>query len=225
MKRFNIILVTCLVALTGSLKAHAQYYQIANQVTNLISPALSGSFKYRGFVEVAGMAGVGQNRLNTVDISTSQGFQYASWFFMGAGLGIDIVHGNNDKFQPFDGGNYPGWMQHKTGRTKVMIPVFSDFRFNIGPAAGTSFFIDLKLGASWLMGNGYLTAGNARLTGQPQFYFRPSIGVRVPVNGKNSLQAFNVGASYQLITSGNNYYYYADSPTFSSLGLSIAYEW
>ena len=42
-------------------------------------------------MDVTGVAGVGNNKLNHVEISTSQGYQYNSWFYMGAGLGIDVV--------------------------------------------------------------------------------------------------------------------------------------
>lgn len=228
MKRLYMMLATAVVALAVSTGASAQYYQIANQLTNIISPALSGSFKYKGFVEMAGMAGIGGHRANFVDISTSQGFQYASWFFMGAGLGVDIVrgHSKDEGWADVPGRGVPGWSDHSVSTTKVMIPVFSDFRFNIGPASGTSFFIDLKVGASWLIGSSYLDTGNSRLTGDTQFYFRPSMGVRIPVNSSNSSQAVNIGVSYQLITSNNNYaYYYDNSLTLNSLGVSIAYEW
>lgn len=72
-------------------KASAQYYEIATQLPQLISPALSGSLNYKGFVELSGTAGIGNNRVNDIGISTTQGFRYASWFFMGVGAGVDVV--------------------------------------------------------------------------------------------------------------------------------------
>lgn len=77
------LLVIALMLAAGSQASRAQYYEITNQLTNLISPALSGSFNYKGYVEASGLAGVGHNRANFIGISTTQGFRYASWFYMG----------------------------------------------------------------------------------------------------------------------------------------------
>ena len=73
MKRFNLILLTLFAMLPAAVSA--QYYQIANQIPQLLSPALSGSLNYKGFVELTGMPGLGHNRANIIDISTTQGFQ------------------------------------------------------------------------------------------------------------------------------------------------------
>ena len=59
-----------------------------------------------------------------------------------------------------------------------------------------------------------------------QFYFRPSIGVRIPINSQNPKQAVNVGLTYQLLTSNNNYTYWHDnSVTLNNLGLTVGFEW
>lgn len=211
------IIVALIISVTCVIPSHAQYYQIANQLTSLLSPALSGSLKYKGFVEAKGVAGFGDHRANFVGISTTQGFQYASWFFMGAGMGIDMVKGQDADINPDN--NY----YHSSSSTRAMIPVFSDFRFNI-PTGSASLFIDLKLGAAWLLGNRYLQLENARLTTATQFYMVPSIGVRIPTNGKNPKQAFNIGLTYQLLTA-NNRYYDSNSVTLSSLGVTLGFEW
>lgn len=50
--------------------------------------------------------------------------------------------------------------------------------------------------------------------------------MRIPVNASNPRQAVNIGVTYQLITSNNNWTYWDDnSATLNGLGLSIAYEW
>ena len=42
----------------------------------------------------------------------------------------------------------------------------------------------------------------------------------------DSRKAINIGVSYQLLTSNNNYYYWqSDSMTLNNLGLTIGYEW
>ena len=81
MKRIYRLLLA-VVLLGCSTAASAQYYQMANQLTNLISPALSGSFNYKGYVDFSGIAGLGTARANFFGISTVQGFKYADWFFI-----------------------------------------------------------------------------------------------------------------------------------------------
>ncbi len=221
MKRFYLLVIA--LAFLLPLHVPAQYYQIANQLPQLISPALSGSLNYKGFVEVSGLAGVGHNRANVIDFSTTQGFQYSSWFFMGVGAGVDVVMAQ----QPQDWRPNPDYdyMYRGNTKTKVMIPLFSDFRFNIGSQEATSFFIDFKVGASWLIGSDYLRMADGFMTNETQFYFRPSVGLRIPVSKERPDHAVNVGVSYQLLTSNNNYYWNDNSLTLNNLGISIGYEW
>ena len=220
LKRFNLILLTLFAMLPAAVSA--QYYQIANQIPQLLSPALSGSLNYKGFVELTGMPGLGHNRANIIDISTTQGFQYSSWFFMGVGAGVDAVMaqqpGNWHPTPDYD------YMYRGNTKTKVMIPLFSDFRFTFGPAT-SSFFIDLKVGAAWLIGSDYLRMADGFMSNSTQFYFRPTIGMRIPVSAQKPNQAFNVGVTYQLLTSNNNYYYYSNSLTLNNIGISVSYEW
>ncbi len=220
--------IIALALLGSAATASAQYYELANQLTNMISPALSGSFSYKGFVDVDGLAGVGHNRANFIGISTTQGFQYASWFYMGAGLGLDVVMSQApDGPVDWPGSAWDDGYYSASGTTKVMLPIFSDFRFNIGSgtANGISAFIDIKLGASWLLGNDYLRFDDYYMTNSAQFLLRPSIGVRIPVSAKNPKQAINIGLTYQLLTSGSYYSYYGGSQTLNSLGASISFEW
>lgn len=225
MKAFKSLLLILMLA-AAHLTASAQYYQIANQLSNLIQPALSGSLSYRGFVELSGTAGIGTNRANILGISTTQGFQYSSWFFMGAGIGVDLLMTNPDESLRPSLDNPPSFMNHGSTRTAAMIPLFTDFRFKIGgqnnsPAA----FIDIKTGATWLMGNDYLEFSTARLGGGTQFYLRPAIGVRIPISAKDNRKAVNVGVTYQLITSNNWYTYNNGSVTLNGFGATVAYEW
>lgn len=217
------ILVAVLMLAAGHPALHAQYYEITNQLTNLISPALSGSFNYKGFVEASGLAGVGHNRANFIGISTTQGFRYASWFYMGAGIGVDVVMAQqNDEISSRPDNPF---YEYPTTKTKAMIPVFSDFRFNIGDPAKTSFFIDIKLGAAWMLGSSDLRMNDACMDNSTQFYMRPSLGVRIPVNSSNSSQAFNIGLTYQLLTTDYNYDWYDNDVTLNNFGVTLAYEW
>lgn len=217
-KRIAAIAALALASVFGCQTVSAQYWEAANQLTSLLSPALSGSGAYRGSVEVMGVAGIGENKLNQVEIATSQGYQYNSWFYMGAGLGVSVAHTGGDQAELFN-----PYLSKKTG---VMIPVFSDFRFNIplGGNGGSSMFIDLRLGASWLCGNKPIVLNNDVMNNSTNFYFRPAIGARFPV-GSSSKQAVNIGLAYLLLTANNGYWQSYDTPTLSAFGATVSFEW
>ena len=222
MKKIAITLIMLLSLAAG---ASAQYYQIASQIPSLISPALSGSFSYKGFVEAYGLAGIGNNRANIVGVSTSQGFKYASWFFMGVGIGLDVAMSHDGDTWAYEG-QAPDYWNHPSSSTKVMVPVFTDFRFDLGDQKSIRAYIDLKLGASWLMGSSYLQLQHGRLGGTTQFYLKPSVGIRIPVSKANPKQAVSIGLTYQMLTSNDNYaWWYRDGVTLSTLGLAVAFEW
>ena len=224
MKKLLSLAVAAVLAAGMAVPARAQYYEIANQLPSLISPALSGSMQYRGFVEASGLAGMGKNRANFLGISTSQGFQYASWFFMGVGMGVDVAMAQqDDRYGAWDPDD---WEYGGTAKTKCMIPVFTDFRFRIGNDNSVAAVIGLKLDAAWLLGDDDLMMKTAYMSNETQFYFRPSLGVRIPVSSQNPKQAVNVAVTYQLLTSNNNYTYWHDnSVTLHNLGLTVGFEW
>lgn len=233
--RYIGIAAIALASIVSANEANAQYWQAASQLQSLISPALSGSGRYKGSVELTGVAGIGSSKLNHVEIATSQGYQYTSWFYMGAGLGVDIVRSSVEQMDYATGDNPDNYIpdryinsygQKKTG---VMIPLFTDFRFNIptgnSPTAA-SVFVDLRLGASWLLGDTYLETNDGWLGNDTKFYFRPAIGARIPVNRNNPKQAVNIGIAYLLLTGGDNYgWSYGVTQTFSSIGATVSFEW
>ena len=223
MKKYLKIACLSLTLLTIGFPMKAQFYSIANQLPNMITPALSGAFNYKGYVEASYLTGLGNKKIDIVDISTSQGFKYSNWLYMGVGLGVDIAMGRTEGKLENDYNQSP-YYQNLT-KTGVMVPVFTDFRFNLGNESKASFFADVKLGASFLMGNNYLEAGDGYLTSRQYFYLKPSLGVRIPTNSKNPKQAFNVGVTYQLLTSNYWYYYGNGSATINALGVVAAYEW
>lgn len=224
MKKIYSIIAFVILILGSSIKSDAQYYEIANQIPQLISPALRGGMNYKGYVELSYLKGIGNKNVDFLSFSTSQGFRYANWFFMGVGIGADVVFSHV-------GDNYGNWTHPMpqdgtitTMTTGVMIPLFTDFRFNFGNAKNASFFADVKLGCSFLVGKNYLQVGDGYLSSQQYFYLKPAIGVRIPVNSQNQKQAVNVGVSYQLLTSNywNSYY---SNLTLNSLGVNVSYEW
>lgn len=213
------------VMLSAAIAANAQYSDIANGITNVLMPAISGSSSYKGFVEADYTQGVGRYRSNFATLSTSQGYQVNRWFFMGAGIGVDLMW----SYVSDDWGN--GWSSSNMDRyddtyvsRAVMIPVFTDFRFNIGPRNAASFFIDLKVGASFLANNKSVKIRNGYLTNTSYFFFQPAIGVRIPVNSNNYKQAFNIGVHYRLLTS-DYWSGYQSSIVQNGLGAHIGFEW
>lgn len=216
-------LIFCVAILTAT-NANAQYYEIANQLPGLLRPALSGSFNYKGFVDVGYNKTIGAYDADFLEISTSQGFQYANWFYMGVGLGVDVLFAHQNE-------NWGNWdrstdfnTSHSSCTTAAMMPLFTDFRFMLGNSTSASFFIDLKIGCSFLLGNDYIAIGDGYLTNQQYFYLHPSIGIRIPTNSKNPKQAFDIGLTYKLLTS-NYWNSWNRNVTLNGFGATVAYEW
>lgn len=202
----------------------AQYYEIANRIPSLIQPALSGSGRYKGFLEGGYSKTIGNYDADFLEFSTSQGFRYNSWFYMGVGIGADVIfaHKDNSWGSSWEDPDYG--RDHDAATTAVMLPLFTDFRFNIGSGTGASFFIDMKIGCSFLLSNKYISIGDGYLTNQEYFYLRPSIGLRIPTNSRNSKQAIDLGINYKLLTS-NYWSSRSRNITLNSIGVSVAYEW
>ncbi|MDE7497023.1 MAG: hypothetical protein K2M67_09265, partial [Muribaculaceae bacterium] len=222
-KHYQLAFAT-LLTVGESATAAAQYYELANQLANVVQPALSGSFKYKGYAGASYVKNLGDFNADYIELSTSQGFQYATWFYMGAGLGFDLLnsHPNDDWGNGWDTPT-PG-SYHRSVTTAVMMPLFTDFRFNIGSPQATNFFIDLRIGCSFLLTDSWVKINNGYLTDSEYFYLKPTIGVRIPVNPNNSKQALNLGISYQLLTS-NYWRSYESNGSLSGLGVGVSYEW
>ena len=142
MKKISLSLILILIGIFSTRTANAQYTSIVNQAYNLLQTAVIGGYGYKGYLDVSYVGGFGNLQADFIGISTTQGYQMASWFYMGAGLGVDIVYSKKDS-----GFNYNDFaIDRKVRTTGVMIPIFSDFRFNLGGTTGTSFFIDVKAG-------------------------------------------------------------------------------
>lgn len=222
----HILKATAVAAtLMSALTASAQYYQIANQIPQLISPALSGSANYKGYVEASYLKGVGSQNADFAEIATSQGYKFTDWFYMGVGAGVTVMFTHsNDGVNPSDFWNAGYNPSKSTSSTGVLIPLFTDFRFNFGNSSKASFYADVRLGCSFLVNNSYIRINNGYLTSSQNFYLRPSIGVRIPTNPEKPKQAVNVGLTYQLITS-NYWYNYSSNVCLNAIGLNVAYEW
>lgn len=215
MKSIRRILLAILALAAMAVPAKAQYYQMINQGTQLLNTALQGGFYYRGMADASYLRGIGANRADFLEFTTTQGFKKADWLYMGIGAGVDVVFANCGVSQSQINGK-------ATTQTGVMIPLYTDFRFNIGSPSATGAFIDVRIGASFLVGSDYLQVGDSYIDRSECFYFKPSIGMRIPVDKANDKRAFNISASYQLINTG---YWNYDTINLSAAGITLGYEW
>lgn len=222
--RKNIIFILGFFAMIFSINADAQYYEVANTLQSMIRPALTGGGRYKGFVEAGYSHTLSKYNGDFIEVSTSQGYQYNSWFFMGVGLGVDVLFAHKNDHWGEGMTTPPGGPNPETITTAPMMPLFTDFRFNIGNTSKISFFLDLKVGCSFLLSNRYIPIGDGYLTNREYFFLDPSLGIRVPVSKKHPKQAFDVGIRYKLLTS--NYWYKSNNNiTLQSLGAFLAFEW
>ena len=218
MKKKHIVLIIAVIMNLLPVGARAQYTNIVNQAASLMQTAMLGGMRYRGYVDASYMGGFGNLQADFVGISTVQGVQYADWFFMGAGMGVDFVYSKSSK--PASEWNF----NRKVSTSGVMIPIFTDFRFNIGGSQSPSFFIDIKAGGSFLIGKNYLAIENGYINGSEYFMLKPSVGLRVPVS-KNGKRSVNIGLTYQLLTCNYWWYNNSNSGTLNSLGGTVSYQW
>ena len=215
MKRFRFYFLAVAAIFLTSNYANAQFYEIANQIPQLIKPALSGNFNYKGYAEVSYLKGMGSDRVDFVDISTTQGFKFASWFYMGIGAGVDIMMPSYEK--RFHNNDY--------NDAGIMVPLYTDFRFFIGNTSNISLNIDLRLGAAFNFTDDFPVT-NGYLSEEECFYLRPSLGIRIPVNKNKPKLAFNVGVSYQLLVADMwGFTGYDNNKAFNNLGATIGFEW
>lgn len=219
MKAITKFIASGMLLMGSAQAASAQYYQMVNQATDMISTAIRGGANYRGFFDVSYVKGIGDKQANFLEFSTSQGIKYGNLFFMGVGAGVDMMHTeiNNNPYAPTD---------HATTQNSVMIPLFTDFRLNLGSPSALGFFIDLKVGAGFYVSNDYILVGDGYINSSSSFYLKPGIGFRIPVSKTNPKLAVNVGGTYQLLT--NSYWYNPgrnNNISLSSFGLNVGFEW
>lgn len=220
------LFLSLILAVGCIIPASAQYSDIVNGLTNVVLPAIQGGANYKGYVEADATFGVGEYRTNFLTFATSQGYQFNSWFYMGAGIGVDMLWSNINSgwADNWNDGN-PGWYNHEKTTFAVMIPVFSDFRFILGAQNVTSFFINFRVGAAFLCSDSYVQIRDGYLTNQNYFYFQPAIGLRIPVNKTRPRQALDIGIHYRLMTSDYWGGTWQKNAYINGLGLNVSYEW
>ena len=219
-------LLTCILFAVGSaLPASAQWGEIVNGMTNVALPTIRQGARYKGYLEADFTMGVGNYRSNFVTVGTSQGYMFNDWFYLGAGIGVDLLWSTVTKGWGDDwAADNPDWYAHEHTSSAVMIPVFTDFRFILGDTSKTAFFVNMRVGAAFLCSDSYIRIRDGYLTNQSYFYFQPAVGVRIPVNRTKPRQAIDIGLHYRLMTS-DYWSNWQHDATINGLGVNISYEW
>lgn len=166
-----------------------------------ISKAQSIQTGYHGFVDLGYNYYISQLSPSTIELTTSHGYQFNPYFFLGAGLGFD-----------FTGEATWGEVDHKPynkRESKVDIPIFFNLRANFTKTMLTPF-VDGKVGAY--------------INNEGGIYANFSLGCRYSINNGNGISV-SVGYEMRKVTveqlemvTGNKYnnynysIYYSERP-------------
>lgn len=211
MRQLRQLLLALLVSLTFTGVAKAQYYEMASHMTDMLWPALSGNANYKGYVEASYLKGIGEDRVDFVDISTTQGVKFANWFYLGVGAAVDVMLPSVD------------YSNHKYDAS-IMVPLYADFRFYVGNPSKVGVNLDIRFGTAFVFDEFPTT--NGYLLEDENLYIRPTLSVRFPINKNKPKQAINVGVSYQLLLNEwESHYYFDDAKAFHNVGATIGFEW
>lgn len=127
---------------------------------------------YRGFVDLGYSVGIGDYKFNRFEISTSQGYQFNPYIFLGAGVGFHFM-----PYYEFTIWNTP----HEVRDRVIDIPLFANLHLNFTKTRVTPF-VDAK--------------GGVFVTNNGGAYANASGGIRVAVNDKQAV-SLSVGYTYE----------------------------
>lgn len=133
---------------------------------------------YRGFVEMGYAIGTGDNAEDRLEISTSHGYQFNPYLFLGGGVGF----------------------HYYTNADEAMLPFFVDFRANFIRGSVTPY-AGVKLGYSALLGDIFGSSGGLYFSPSIGVRFSIDSDKAINVSLGYSLQRLNNDAYY------DDYYY------------------
>lgn len=173
-----------------------------------ISQAQSIQKGYRGMVDAGYCHYLSQINPSTIEVTTSHGFQFNPYIYLGAGIGFDFT--GEAKWEEVDGRPY------NKRAAKVDIPLFFNARANFTKTQ-ISPFVDARIGAY--------------INNEGNIYANFAIGGRYALNEKIGL-SLSIGYEIRKVTVeqlnmrlGNKYnnyksdFYYTDRPNQSVDGL------
>lgn len=127
---------------------------------------------YRGFVDLGYSVGIGDYKFNRFEISTSQGYQFNPYIFLGAGVGFH--------FMPYY--ETPDMSLPNEVRDRLIdIPLFVNLHLNFTKTRVTPF-VDAK--------------GGVYVTNNGGVYANVSGGCRIAINEKKAV-SLSVGYTYE----------------------------
>ena len=104
-----------------------------------LNPRVKG---YRGWVETGGAVGLGTFGDGVFTFSTSHGYQFSPYFFLGAGIGVDYHFGWETVFMPIFANARAYFIDGK-------ISPFLDAKIGYSPLDGTGFYFSPSVGVSF----------------------------------------------------------------------------
>ena len=116
----------------GTFHRSGNYVMTRHEVTQERKTVKLDRTGYRGFADIGGGFGVGENGDGVFSISTSHGYQFNPYFFLGGGIGIDA---------------HIGWGY-------VSVPIFVDSRLYFTSGKRVTPYFGVKLGFSPSEGDG-----------------------------------------------------------------------
>lgn len=173
---------------------------------SIISQAQTLQKGYRGMFDVGYCHYLSQIDPSTIELTTSHGYQFNPYIFLGAGIGFDFTGES-------EWGEVSGRPYNKRA-AKVDIPLFFNARANITKTR-ISPFADARVGAY--------------INNDGNIYANLALGCRYALNEKMGL-SFSVGYEFRKVTveqinmrtnykSYNNEFYYTDRPDQNVDGL------
>lgn len=187
-----------------SVNAYNRQYQKNNQERNTRYQSYPYKTRgYRGDVELSYLIGAGDYASDRVELTTSHGYQFNPYIYLGGGLGF----------------------QYWNDLEVFTMPIFTDFRVNfmkgkIIPNAGVKLGIAAELNDDAAAGGYFNPSVGVKFMLSRKNAINVSLGY--------TLQTLNRDYSY---SSGGNYgygggyaYYYYDSGNFNSVNFKVGYE-
>lgn len=158
---------------------------------------LSGRSKgYRGFVDLGFTPGVGDLATNRLEFSTSHGYQFNPYVYLGIGAGLHYYYEGGDAF---------------------VIPIFVNPRVNFLDTNITPF-IDLKLGYSVVDAEGFYFNPNIGVSFKTQE--RKTINVSIGY----TMQKVKYNSYYDYSYYGGYSYYSSGSVDVNGISIKVGYE-
>lgn len=149
---------------------------------------------YKGFIDMGYVVDLSDNNANKLEVSTSHGYQFNNYFYVGGGVAVDYY----------------------TDADLISAPIFADFRANFINKKITPF-ADIKTGYSFGDVEGvYVTTGvgvRFSLKG------KKAINLKLEYN----YQQYDYDDSYYSYSYGG-YRYYDDTLSLEGLGFKVGFE-